>query len=86
MNGIHAVALASGLDLAGKLAEYVRMDAPVELVRGKDRSLETPGRNWSRRALWVAGLLAVAAIVVLAFGAYRQPELLLNLMGLRYCG
>lgn len=62
------------------------MDAPVEIVRGDNRSPAQPDRNWSRRALWVTGLLAVAVIAALAFGAYRQPELLLNMLGLRYCG
>lgn len=42
--------------------------------------------DWLRRMLWVAGFLAVAAVTALAFSAYRQPELLLNLLGLRYCG
>ena len=45
-----------------------------------------PRSGQSRRTLWALGLLAAALITVLAFGAYRQPELLLNLMGLRYCG
>ncbi|MFH1869708.1 MAG: hypothetical protein ABIK82_21310 [Pseudomonadota bacterium] len=45
-----------------------------------------PRHVWSRRALWIVALLAAAIVTVLAFGAYRQPELLLNLMGLRYCG
>lgn len=40
----------------------------------------------SRRALWAIALLAAALLAALAFGAYRQPELLLNLLGLRYCG
>ena len=40
----------------------------------------------SRRILWALGLGAAVIIAALAFGAYRQPELLLNLMGLRYCG
>jgi len=39
----------------------------------------------SERTLQMA-LLGEALIDVLAFGAYRQPELLLNIMGLRYCG
>lgn len=43
-------------------------------------------RSWMRRVLWTVGLLAAAAIAALVIGAYRQPELLLNLMGLRYCG
>lgn len=42
--------------------------------------------NRSRRVLWVIGLLAALVITALAFGAYRQPELLLNILGLRYCG
>lgn len=45
-----------------------------------------PSRKWPRRALWATGLLIVAVITALAFGAYGQPELLLNIMGLRYCG
>jgi len=45
-----------------------------------------PAPRWSARVLWVLGLLAVAAVTALAFGAYRQPDLLLNLLGLRYCG
>ncbi len=40
----------------------------------------------SRRVLWVIALLAVVLVTALAFGAYRQPELLLNILGLRYCG
>jgi hypothetical protein len=51
-------------------------DAPVAPPR-----LASP-----RRALWAIGLLAAVAIAALAFGAYRQPELLLNILGLRYCG
>jgi hypothetical protein len=31
-------------------------------------------------------LALAAAISVLAFAAYTQPELLLNYSGLRYCG
>ena len=38
------------------------------------------------RVLWAVGLVAAMAITAMAFGAYRQPELLLNLIGLRYCG
>jgi hypothetical protein len=73
------------LDLAHALADHVSMDAPDEIVRSADRP------PWlamirSRRTLRALGLLALAAIVVLAFGAYRQPDLLLNLVGLRYCG
>jgi hypothetical protein len=48
--------------------------------------VRAPRPAWQRHALWAIGLLAVAAITALAFAAYRQPELLLNLMGLRYCG
>jgi hypothetical protein len=58
------------------------MDAPVEIVHSEGLRR----RDWSRRAVWVLVLLAVATITALAFGAYRQPELLLNLLGLRYCG
>ncbi|MDA8259357.1 MAG: hypothetical protein M0Z99_27590 [Betaproteobacteria bacterium] len=45
-----------------------------------------PRANRSRHVLWAIGLLAALAITALAFGAYRQPELLLNILGLRYCG
>ena len=76
----------SGLDLTAKLAEYVRMDAPVEIVQSEDRPPERLRRDWSRRAVWGIGLLAVVMVTALAFGAYRQPEMLLNLLGLRYCG
>ena len=72
--------------MAAKLAEYVRMDAPVEIVHSEDRPPDTLRPDWSRRAIRAAGLLAVAMIAALAFGAYRQPELLLNILGLRYCG
>jgi len=72
--------------LAERLAEYAGMDAPLEAVHGEQGPVRVPRPAWQRRALWAIGLLAVAAITALAFAAYRQPELLLNLMGLRYCG
>jgi len=72
--------------LAAKLAEYVRMDAPVEIVHSEDRPPNQLRPDWLRRAIRAVGLLAVAMVTALAFGAYRQPELLLNLLGLRYCG
>ena len=75
-----------GLDLARKLVEYASMDARDENAHGKDLPLSPLRQDRSRRAAWVIGLLTVAAITALAFSAYRQPELLLNLMGLRYCG
>jgi hypothetical protein len=31
-------------------------------------------------------LVGTVLIAVVVLGAYRQPELLLNIMGLRYCG
>lgn len=62
------------------------MEAHNDSVPGGGQSVSPPGGDSSRRLLLAIGLLAVAAIVALAFGAYRQPELLLNLMGLRYCG
>jgi preprotein translocase subunit SecD len=55
-------------------------------VPGEGQSVSPSGGDSSRRLLLAIGLLAAAAIVALAFGAYRQPELLLNFMGLRYCG
>ena len=45
------------------------------------RQAETSLHIW--RAVALAALALVAA---LAFGAYSQPELLLNFAGLRYCG
>ncbi|MDP1734561.1 MAG: hypothetical protein Q8L44_09395 [Sulfuritalea sp.] len=72
--------------MAHKLAEYVRMEAHDDLAHHEDRPDFSPGAEGSRLFLWAVGLLAVALITALAFGAYRQPELLLNLMGLRYCG
>jgi len=71
--------------LAVALADYALMDAPDEIARTEGRPL-SPGLHLSRRAAWAIALLAVATITALAFGAYRQPELLLNIMGLRYCG
>ncbi len=45
-----------------------------------------PGMEASLR-LWRAIALAAAALIAaLAFGAYSQPDLLLNFVGLRYCG
>lgn len=73
------------LDLAAKLADHARMDARNEDVGG-DLPPAQPGADWSRRAAWAVALVGAALIVVVVFGAYRQPELLLNFMGLRYCG
>lgn len=53
---------------------------------GSDHSPPPAGMNRARRAIWTVALVGAALIAVLAFGAYRQPELLLNIMGLRYCG
>jgi hypothetical protein len=62
------------------------MEAHDDFAHGEDRPDLSPRADRSRRFLWVIGLFALALIAALAFGAYRQPELLLNLMGLRYCG
>lgn len=72
--------------MAGKLADYARMDARDEKVSNENPASGALPLHRSRRALWLAGLLVAAVVTVLVFGAYRQPELLLNLMGLRYCG
>jgi hypothetical protein len=74
------------LDLATKLAEYARMDVQAEASPTVDRPPPAPRLGRSRRTLWRLGALVVAVLTAVAFGAYRQPELLLNLMGLRYCG
>lgn len=60
------------------------MNVGDENTRNASQSPATPHRSW--RAVWLVGLLVLATVTVLAFGAYRQPELLLNLIGLRYCG
>jgi predicted cobalt transporter CbtA len=72
--------------LAGKLAEYAWMDLSNDLAHPPETPPSPPRMDRSRRVLWVIGLLAALAITALAFGAYRQPELLLNILGLRYCG
>jgi anti-sigma-K factor RskA len=44
-------------------------------------------RTEASMRFWRAIALAAAAVIaVMAFGAYNQPELLLNFVGLRYCG
>lgn len=73
-----------GLDLADKPADYTKMDAGEDNTG--DVKLPSAATNRSRRAVWMIVLLLLVTITILAFGAYRQPELLLNLIGLRYCG
>ena len=73
------------LDLAAKLADHARMDARNEDVGG-DLPPPQSGTDWPRRAAWTVALVGAALIVAVVVGAYRQPELLLNVMGLRYCG
>lgn len=53
---------------------------------GSDHPPLSSGADRARRAAWAVALVGAALIALLAFGAYRQPELLLNIMGLRYCG
>ena len=72
--------------MAGKLADHARMDATKENVNNPEAPSSLQRMDGSRRALWTIALLVAALLAALAFGAYRQPELLLNLMGLRYCG
>jgi hypothetical protein len=76
----------SGLDLADKLTDYGRMDTPTNVADNENRPASLLRRDRVRHAAWVIGLLVAVLVTALAFGAYRQPELLLNLMGLRYCG
>jgi hypothetical protein len=73
------------LDLASGLDEYAQMDAGKETAGG-GLPPSPRGAERAHRAAWVVALVGAALIAVLAFGAYRQPELLLNIMGLRYCG
>ncbi len=61
------------------------MNADSDTSRDTDSPPEPELAAWRRPAAWGAALLA-AAVVAVAFGAYGQPELLLNLLGLRYCG
>lgn len=74
------------LDLAGKLGDYARMDVeedrtPPGMPPHASLRPERSTRVW--RAI---SLLLVGVIMVVIFAAYRQPELLVNLVGLRYCG
>lgn len=71
--------LASAFDAcAGPgLAHHTVVNAPVDSANASAKAL----RRWRRLALVLAALIAA-----LAFGAYTQPELLLNYSGLRYCG
>lgn len=39
-----------------------------------------------KRALQALGLILIGAVLALAFVAYRQPDLLLETINLRYCG
>lgn len=71
--------------MADRLAEYAWMELSKDLAP-PELPPPPPQTNGSRRVLWAIGLLAALAITALAFGAYRQPELLLNILGLRYCG
>lgn len=77
---------ARGLDLADKLAEYGRVNPPTESADGQSGVSPPPREGWLRPVVWIIGLLAAVAVAVILLGAYRQPELLLNIMGLRYCG
>jgi hypothetical protein len=52
------------------------------------KEVSTPSeRTEASLRIWRALALAAAALIAaMAFGAYNQPELLLNYIGLRYCG
>jgi hypothetical protein len=39
-----------------------------------------------RKALIAFGLILVGAVLALAFVGYRQPDLLLETINVRYCG
>ena len=49
-------------------------------------NLGIPGIMYMGGIAGLMGAFGAALIAVLAFGAYQQPELLLNIIGLRYCG
>lgn len=72
--------------MAGQLADHAQMDVRDANVPNENPAPGSLPPAWPRRALWLVGLLLAAVVTALVFGAYRQPELLLNLMGLRYCG
>lgn len=72
--------------MAAKLAEYEQMDLSNNLAYHPEPPPSPPRMHRSHRVLWAIGVLAALVITALAFGAYRQPELLLNILGLRYCG
>lgn len=72
--------------MADKLVEYARMDLPRQNAHAEGSVSSPPVNQPSHRYLWAIGLVIAAAIIAIAFGAYRQPELLMNLIGLRYCG
>ena len=61
------------------------MDTGKETIGGERPPLPSASDR-VRRAAWLVVLFGAALIAVLAFGAYQQPELLLNIIGLRYCG
>ena len=61
------------------------MDAGKETA-GNDLPPFPHGSGRARRAAWTVALVGTVMIAVVVLGAYRQPELLLNIMGLRYCG
>lgn len=62
------------------------MDVSQNITEDEHASSSPQGIARSHR-LWLAIALAAAALIAaLAFGAYSQPELLLNFVGLRYCG
>lgn len=71
--------------MARELEDHVQMDAGKESA-GSDLPPLSSGAERTRRAAWTVALTGAVLVAVLAFGAYRQPELLLNIMGLRYCG
>ncbi|MCF8198903.1 MAG: hypothetical protein K9J42_09070 [Sulfuritalea sp.] len=72
--------------MAGKLVEYARMDLPHEIAPDERSDSSHLLRQRSQRFLWAIGLVVAVVIMAVAFGAYRQPELLMDLVGLRYCG
>jgi hypothetical protein len=39
-----------------------------------------------RKAMIAAGLVLLGAVLALAFVGYRQPDLLLETINVRYCG
>ncbi len=62
------------------------MNASPNITPDAHLPLPAHGMETLRRLGRAMALAAAALIAALAFGGYSQPELLLNFVGLGYCG